>query len=134
MPKQVLQPESWPRPKGYSNGIAASGRTVYTAGVVGWNEKEVFEAKSLAGQFRQVLINTRAILAEADASPADIVRMICYVTSRDEYLASLAEIGVAWREVFGKAFPCMALVQVVALVESDAKIEIETIAVIDDAR
>lgn len=134
MPKQVLQPEGWPRPKGYSNGIAATGLTVYTAGVVGWNEKEVFEAKDLAGQFRQVLINTRAILAEAGATPADIVRMTCYVTSRDEYLASLAEIGAAWREVYGKVFPCMALVQVVALVESNAKIEIETTAVIDDAR
>ena len=134
MPKQVLQPEGWPRPKGYSNGIAATGSTVYTAGVVGWNEKEVFEAKDLAGQFRQVLINTRAILAEAGATPADIVRMTCYVTSRDEYLASLVEIGAAWREVYGKVFPCMALVQVVALVESDAKIEIETTAVIDDAR
>ncbi|MEZ5927819.1 MAG: RidA family protein [Parvularculaceae bacterium] len=134
MPKQVLQPEGWPRPKGYSNGIAATGLTVYTAGVVGWNAKEVFEAKDLAGQFRQVLINTRAILAEAGATPADIVRMTCYVTSRDEYLASLAEIGAAWREVYGKVFPCMALVQVVALVESDAKIEIETTAVVDDAR
>lgn len=134
MPKQVLQPEGWPRPKGYSNGIAATGATVYTAGVVGWNAKEVFEAKDLAGQFRQVLINTRAILAEAGATPADIVRMTCYVTSRDEYLASLAEIGLAWREVYGKVFPCMALVQVVALVESDAKIEIETTAVVDDAR
>lgn len=134
MPKQVLQPKGWPRPKGYSNGIAATGLTVYTAGVVGWNEKEVFEAKDLAGQFRQVLINTRAILAEAGATPADIVRMTCYVTSRDEYLASLAEIGAAWREVYGKVFPCMALVQVVALVESDAKIEIETTAVVDDAR
>lgn len=134
MPKQVLQPKGWPRPKGYSNGIAATGLTVYTAGVVGWNEKEVFEAKDLAGQFRQVLINTRAILAEAGATPADIVRMTCYVTSRDEYLASLAEIGATWREVYGKVFPCMALVQVVALVESDAKIEIETTAVVDDAR
>jgi len=134
VPKQVLQPEGWPRPKGYSNGIAATGSTVYTAGVVGWNEKEVFEAKDLAGQFRQVLINTRAILAEAGATPADIVRMTCYVTSRDEYLASLVEIGAAWREVYGKVFPCMALVQVVALVENDAKIEIETTAVIDDAR
>jgi len=134
MPKQVLQPEGWPRPKGYSNGVATTGRTVYTAGVVGWNEKEEFEAKDLAGQFRQVLLNTRAILAEAGATPADIVRMTCYVTSRDEYLASLAEIGAAWREVYGKVFPCMALVQVVALVESDAKIEIETTAVIDDAR
>ena len=134
MPKQVLQPEGWPRPKGYSNGVATTGRTVYTAGVVGWNEKEEFEAKDLAGQFRQVLLNTRAILAEAGATPADIVRMTCYVTSRDEYLASLAEIGAAWREVYGKVFPCMALVQVVALVESDAKIEIETTAVVDDAR
>jgi len=130
MTRQVLQPKGWPRPKGYANGIAATGRMVFTAGVVGWNEEEKFAAKDLAGQFRQALINTRAILAEGGAKPSDIVRMTCYVTDKREYLDSAKEIGAAWREILGKVFPCMALVEVVALVEDDAKIEIETTAVI----
>ena len=130
MTRKILQPEGWPRPKGYANGIAATGRMVFTAGVVGWNEEEKFVAKDLAGQFRQALVNTRAILAEGGAEPSDIVRMTCYVTDKREYLASAGEIGAARREVLGKVFPCMALVQVVALVEDEAKIEIETTAVI----
>jgi enamine deaminase RidA (YjgF/YER057c/UK114 family) len=130
MTRSVLQPRGWPRPKGYANGIAASGRMVFTAGVVGWNENEKFAAKDIAGQFRQALINTRAILAEGGAEPADIVRMTCYVVDKREYLASAGEIGAAWREVFGRVFPCMALVQVVALVEDEARVEIETTAVI----
>jgi enamine deaminase RidA (YjgF/YER057c/UK114 family) len=130
MTRKVLQPAGWPRPKGYANGIAATGRMVFTAGVVGWNEEETFAAKDLAGQFRQALINTRAILAEGGAEPSDIVRMTCYVTDKRDYLASTKEIGAAWREVLGKVFPCMALVQVVALVEDEAKVEIETTAVV----
>jgi enamine deaminase RidA (YjgF/YER057c/UK114 family) len=130
MTRKILQPEGWPRPKGYSNGIAAAGRMVFTAGVVGWNEEEKFAAKDLAGQFRQALINTRAILAEGGAEPADIVRMTCYVTDKKEYLAQAQEIGAAWREILGKVYPCMALVEVVALVEDEAKVEIETTAVI----
>ena len=130
MTHRVLQPEGWLRPKGYANGIAATGRMVFTAGVVGWNEHEIFDAKDIAGQFRQALLNTRAILAEGGASPSDIVRMTCYVTDKHEYLVQAKEIGAAWREVLGKVFPCMALVQVVALIEDDAKIEIETTAVI----
>ena len=132
MTRKILQPEGWPRPKGYANGIAATGRMVFTAGVVGWTAEEKFAAKDLAGQFRQALINTRAILAEGGAEPADIVRMTCYVTDKQEYLAAAKEIGAAWREVLGKVFPCMALVQVVALVEDEAKIEIETTAVVDE--
>lgn len=130
MAHEILQPEHWPRPKGYANGIAASGRMVFTAGVVGWNEKEAFEHDNIAGQFRQTLINTKAILAQGGAEPADIVRMTCYVTDKREYLDNAGDIGVAWREVFGKVFPCMALVEVSALVEDAAKIEIETTAVI----
>lgn len=130
MTREVLQPDGWPRPKGYANGIAATGRMVFTAGVVGWNEEEKFVAKDMAGQFRQALINTRAILAEGGSEPSDIVRMTCYVTDKKEYLASAKEIGAAWRDILGKVFPCMALVQVVALVEDEAKIEIETTAVI----
>ncbi|MGD9799492.1 MAG: RidA family protein [Parvularculaceae bacterium] len=129
MKREILQPDGWPRPKGYANGIAATGRMVFTAGVVGWNEEEKFVAKDMAGQFRQALINTRAILAEGGAEPSDIVRMTCYVTDKKEYLASAKEIGAAWRDILGKVFPCMALVQVVALVEDEAKIEIETTAV-----
>jgi enamine deaminase RidA (YjgF/YER057c/UK114 family) len=130
MNRKVLQPAGWPRPRGYSNGIAASGRLVFTAGVVGWDEQEKFVAKDLAGQFRQALLNTRAILAEGGAAPSDIVRMTCYVTDKKEYLAEAKAIGAAWRDVLGKVFPCMALVQVAALVEDEAKVEIETTAVI----
>lgn len=133
MAKTILHPPNWPRPKGYANGIAASGRFVFTAGVVGWNEQEVFEHRDLAGQFRQTLHNTRAILAEGGASPDDIVRVTCYVTDREEYLAQRAEIGAAWREVFGKIFPCMAVVEVSGLMESAAKVEMETTAIVSEA-
>ena len=130
MTHTILQPPGWPRPKGYANGIAASGRMVFTAGVIGWNEEEAFEHADLAGQFRQALLNTRAIIAEGGAEPSDIVRMTCYVTDKKEYLASLKDIGAAWREVLGKVFPCMAVVEVSALVEDAAKVEIETTAVV----
>ena len=128
----ILQPPGWPRPKGYANGIAASGRMIFTAGVVGWNEREEFVATDMAGQFRQVLENTVAILAEGGAAPAHIVRMTCYVTDRDAYVASLEGIGAAWREVFGKVFPAMAVVEVSRLVEDKALVEIETTAVVDE--
>jgi enamine deaminase RidA (YjgF/YER057c/UK114 family) len=130
MAREILQPTGWPRPKGYANGIAASGRFVFTAGVVGWDESERFAARDLAGQFRQALINTRAILAEGAAAPADIVRMTCYITDKREYLAQRAEIGAAWRDILGKVVPCMAVVQVTALIEDEAKVEIETTAVV----
>lgn len=131
---QVLQPPGWKRPKGYANGIAASGQTVYTAGVVGWNADEVFEHDDLAGQLRQTLENTVDILAEAGAGPEHIVRMTWYITDKREYLDNLATIGAIWREVLGKVFPCIACVEVVALMEDAAKIEIETTAVIPEAR
>jgi enamine deaminase RidA (YjgF/YER057c/UK114 family) len=130
MTRQILQPPGWPRPKGYSNGMAASGRLVFTAGVVGWDERERFVAVDFAGQFRQVLLNTRAILAEVSATPADIVRVTCYVTSKREYLSQLEAVGAAWREVYGKVFPCMAVVEVSALMEDAAKVEMETTAVV----
>ena len=132
MAHTILQPAGWPRPKGYANGIAASGRFVFTAGVVGWNEREEFVHADLAGQFRQALLNTRTILAEGGATPADIVRMTSYVTGKREFLAQRAEIGAAWREVFGKVFPCMAVVEVSALIEDAAKVEIETTAVVPE--
>ncbi len=130
---QSLLPPGWKRPRGYANGIAANGRTVFTAGVVGWDEEERFVAPDLAGQFRQVLVNTLAILAEGGAGPEHIVRMTWYITSRDEYLAQIAEIGAAYRELIGRNYPAMAVVQVAALVEAEAKVEIETIAVVPTA-
>jgi enamine deaminase RidA (YjgF/YER057c/UK114 family) len=129
---RALLPPGWPRPKGYSNGIAARGRMVFTAGVVGWNAEERFVEPGLAGQFRQVLDNTLAILAEGGAGPEHVVRMTCYVTSRDEYVGSLAGIGEAWRETMGRNFPAMAVVEVSALVEPEAKVEIETTAVVPE--
>ena len=127
---EILQPPGWVRPKGYANGIAAEGRMVFTAGVVGWDGEERFVTTDLAGQFRQVLENTRAILAEGGAGPEHIVRMTCYVTSRDDYVAQLPAIGAAWREVLGKTFPAMAVVAVSALVEREALVEIETTAIV----
>jgi enamine deaminase RidA (YjgF/YER057c/UK114 family) len=129
---RALLPPGWPRPKGYANGIAASGRFVFTGGVVGWDEQERFVSDTLAGQFRQVLANTIPILAEAGAGPQHIVRMTCYVTDVAEYRDSLAEIGAAWREHMGKNFPAMAVVEVTALVEPVAKVEIETTAVVPE--
>lgn len=127
---KVLLPEGWPRPNGYSNGIVAEGKMVFTAGVVGWDKNGQFAAEDLAGQFEQVLVNTIAILAEADARPADIVRMTCYLTSRDDYTAQIAQIGAAWRKHMGKSFPTMAVIEVSALVEPQALVEIETTAVV----
>jgi enamine deaminase RidA (YjgF/YER057c/UK114 family) len=129
---KTLLPPGWPRPKGYANGISASGRMVVTAGVVGWNAEERFETADIAGQFRQILLNTLAILAEDDAGPEHIVRMTWYVTDIEAYRRSLAEIGAAWREIIGKHFPAMAVVGVTALVEPKAKIEIETLAVVPE--
>jgi enamine deaminase RidA (YjgF/YER057c/UK114 family) len=127
-----LLPPGWPRPKGYSNGIAAHGRTIYTAGVVGWDEQERFVTDTLPGQFAQVLRNIVAILAEGGAGPEHLVRLTCYVTSIDAYLASLAEIGAAWKEIIGRHYPTMALVEVVRLVEPKALVEIEATAVVPE--
>ena len=129
---KILQPAGWPRPKGYSNGVSASGRMIFTAGIVGWDENEHFPEYSLHGQFAQALRNTLAILAEDGAGPEHVVRMTCYVIDRHEYLSSRDEIGAAWREIMGANYPAMALVEVTALIESAAKIEIETTAVVPD--
>lgn len=123
---KTLLPPGWPRPKGYANGISAKGRLIVTAGVIGWNEREEFETQDLAGQFRQVLVNTLAIIAEDGAGPEHVVRMTCYVTDIAAYRESLAGIGAAWRELMGRNFPAMAVVGVTALVEPDAKVEVET--------
>jgi enamine deaminase RidA (YjgF/YER057c/UK114 family) len=127
---KILQPPDWPRPKGYSNGISARGRMIFTAGVVGWDSQESFPDYTLHGQFAQALMNTLEILAQDGAGPQHIVRMTCYVIDRAEYLNSRDEIGAAWREIMGPNYPAMALVEVKGLVESAAKIEIETTAVV----
>lgn len=129
--RRILQPEGWPIPKGYANGIAARGQVVVTGGVVGWDERGVFPA-GFVPQVRQVLLNIRAILSEAGAGPEHLVRLTWYVTDIAVYRTSLRDIGAAYREVFGKNFPAMALVQVVALVEPAAMVEIEATAVIPD--
>jgi enamine deaminase RidA (YjgF/YER057c/UK114 family) len=127
-----LLPPGWPRPKGYSNGIGAPGRLVVTAGVVGWDEQEHFVSNTLAGQFEQVLKNIVAIIGQDGAGPEHLVRLTCYVTSIEEYLASLGEIGAAWKEIIGTHYPAMALVEVVRLVEPAAKVEIEATAVVPE--
>ncbi|MGH6873063.1 MAG: RidA family protein [Rhizomicrobium sp.] len=127
---RVLQPEGWPRPRGYSNGIEAEGRIIYVAGQIGWDEHGVFRSTDFAAQFRQTLLNTLAVLKEANAGPEHIARMTWYVTSRDEYMASLAQLGAAWKELIGRNYPAMAVVIVAGLVEPDARIEIETTAVV----
>ena len=129
---KILQPPGWPQPKGYSNGISAKGRMIFTAGIVGWDEHETFPDYTLHGQFAQVLRNTLSILAEDGAGPEHIVRMTCYVVDRHDYLHSRDEIGAAWREIMGKNYPAMALVEVKGLVESAAKVEIETTAVVEE--
>ena len=129
---ETLLPAGWPRPRGYANGIAAEGRMVFTGGVVGWDEAERFP-DGLAAQFEQLLANTLAILAAGGAAPEHVVRMTWYVVSRDAYLAALPEIGATYRRLMGRNFPAMAVVQVVALVEPAALIEIETTAVVPPA-
>lgn len=129
---RTLLPPGWPRPKGYANGVLARGTMVFTGGVVGWDAAERFAGPDLASQFRQVLTNTLDILAEASAGPEHVVRMTWYVVDRDEYVRELPAIGAAYRELFGRNFPAMAVVQVSALVEAAARIEIETTAVLPD--
>ena len=129
---KTLLPPGWPRPKGYSNGVAAHGRTIYTAGVVGWDKDERFVADTLPGQFAQVLRNIVAILAVDGAAPANLVRLTCYVTDRDAYVAGLAEIGEAWKAIIGQHYPAMALVEVSRLVDPLALVEIEATAVVPE--
>ena len=127
---RVLLPEGWPRPKGYSNGIEATGRMVFVAGQIGWTPEGEFVEAGFAGQFRQTIKNSIAVLAEAGAGPEHIVRMTWYVVDKREYLAALREIGAAWRELIGPHYPAMAVVEVKGLIEDAARIEIETTAVV----
>jgi enamine deaminase RidA (YjgF/YER057c/UK114 family) len=127
---QMLQPPGWARPKGYSNGIVATGRMVFVAGQVGWDAQEVFRSDDLVDQVRQALTNIVAILAEAGAKPTDIVRMNWYLGDSVEYNARLAEIGGVYRELIGRHFPAMTALQVAGFVETGAKVEIEVTAML----
>ena len=130
---KILQPPGWVQPKGYSNGIAVKGGTiVFIAGQIAFNSKNIFEEKTFAGQFRQTLKNTLAVLAEAGGKPEHIVRMTWYVLDKKEYLGAIKEVGAAYRELIGRHYPTMAVVQVSGLVEDEAKLEIETTAVIPE--
>jgi enamine deaminase RidA (YjgF/YER057c/UK114 family) len=126
---EVLQPPGWPAPSGYVNGVAASGRMVFTGGIVGWDEAGRFPA-DFAGQTRQVLANTLAVLALAGAGPEHVVRMTWYVCDIEEYRAARKEIGAAYGALMGRNYPPMAVVEVARLVEPLARLEIETTAVV----
>jgi enamine deaminase RidA (YjgF/YER057c/UK114 family) len=129
---QILQPPGWTRPRGYSNGIAASGRMVFVSGMVGWDAQGVFRTDDFAGQARQALLNIVAVLAQASARPEHIARMTWYVVDKAEYIASWEETGRAYREIIGMHFPAMTAVQVTALIEDRARVEIEVTAVVPE--
>ena len=129
---RTLQPAGWKRPRGYANGVVARGRQVFVAGQVGWNAEERFEAEDFVGQARQALRNVLAVLAEAGAGPEHLCRLTWYVADRHEYNASLAALGVAYREVVGRHFPAMTAVEVAGFVEEGARVEVEATAVVPD--
>ena len=129
-PHEILHPKHWRAAKGYANGVAATGRMVFTGGIIGWNADQQFETDDFAGQVAQALRSIVEILHEAGAQPHHLTRLTWYVTDKHEYLGALREIGAAYRETLGRHYPAMALVQVVALVEDRAKVEIEATAVI----
>jgi enamine deaminase RidA (YjgF/YER057c/UK114 family) len=128
----ILQPPDWARAKCFSNGIATSGKLVFIAGQVGWTGQGEWKEKSFAGQFRQTIQNILEVLEQANGKPEHIVRLTWYVLDRDEYLASLKEVGAAYRELMGKHYPTMAVVQVSGLVERNARLEIEATAVVPE--
>jgi enamine deaminase RidA (YjgF/YER057c/UK114 family) len=133
MTMRILQPPSWAKPKGFANGIAVKGgTTVYIAGQVGFTGQGEWRARDFAGQFRQALANILAVLAEAGGKPEHLVRLTWYVLDRQEYLGALKEVGAAYRELMGRHYPVMAVLQVSGLVEEAARLEIEATAVIPE--
>lgn len=129
---KLLQPPGWATPRGYANGVAARGTLVFVGGQIGWNAQQAFETDDFIGQVGQTLRNVAAVLLEAGAGPEHMVRMTWYVTSRDEYLRRLPELGAAYRAVMGRNFPAMTCVEVSALMEARAQVEIEVTAVVPD--
>lgn len=132
MPHEILHPRHWKPARGYANGIAARGRMVFTGGIIGWNAAQEFESDDFAEQAATALRSIVEVLAEAGARPEHLVRLTWYVTDKAEYLASLGALGAAYRATLGRHYPAMALVQVVALVEDRAKVEIEATAIIPE--
>ena len=129
---KILHPPNWPRPRGYSNGISAKGRIVVTGGIVGWDENEIFVKQDIAGQAAQAFKNIVLILAEGGAKPENIVRMTWYITDKIGYINSQKLIGESYRKNFGKHFPAMAVVEVASLMEEEAKLEIEVMAIVEE--
>ena len=129
---RTLQPHDWAPPKGYANGIAARGTTVFVGGQIGWNDQQQFESDDFVAQAGQALRNALAILAEAGGGPEHVTRMTWYVTDKREYVASYRALGAAYRDVMGRNFPAMTAVQVAALIEDRAKVEIEMTAMVPD--
>ena len=129
---EILQPEGWAKPVGYSNGVAARGRLVFVGGQIGWNGAGVFETDDLVGQIRQCLLNVVAVLRTAGGGPEHLTSMTWYFTDKRDYLAQRRAIGAVYREVIGRSFPAMAAVEVSALVEDRAKVEIQAMAVLPD--
>ena len=132
MSTEILQPAEWPRPKGYSNGMSARGRMIFISGQIGWDAQGRFTSDTLAGQVQQTLRNIARMLEEGGAEPRHLVRLTWYVLSRDAYLREVRDIGAAYREVMGKHFPAMSVVEVRGLVEQQALVEIEATAVVPD--
>lgn len=130
MSHEILHPKNWKPARGYANGVAASGRMVFTGGLIGWNADQEFETDDFVGQVKVALTSIVEVLACAGARPEHLVRLTWYVTDKHEYLNSLKELGAVYKEVIGRNYPAMALVQVVALVEDRAKVEIEATAII----
>lgn len=132
MSMRILQPPGWKRPSGYSNGVSASGRLVFVAGQIGWDENEAMHSDDFVEQVRQALGNILAVLAEDGAGPEHVTRMTWYCTDKRDYLDRLADVGRVYREIMGKNFPAMTLVQISGLVEDGAKVEIEATAVVPE--
>ncbi|WP_428929272.1 RidA family protein [Marinibacterium sp. SX1] len=129
-PHMFIQPDGWAPAKGYANGVIADGRMIFTGGLVGWNADQVFEHEDMVGQFRQTLINIVEVLQAGGAAPEHLVRLTWYITDKAEYLDNLRGFGAAYREIIGRHFPAMAVVQVTGLMEDAARIEIEATAVV----
>jgi enamine deaminase RidA (YjgF/YER057c/UK114 family) len=134
VPHQLLHPRGWKRAKGYANGIVAEGRMVFVAGQIGWNADQKFESRDFVAQIRQALANIVAVVQEAGGTPEHVTRLTWFITDKAEYLARLPEIGEAYRSVMGKHFPAMTMVEVAALIEDEAKVEIEACAVVPLSR
>lgn len=131
-PHQFLHPRHWKHAKGYANGVVAEGRTVFVAGQIGWNADQQFESQDFVAQIRRALENIVAVVREAGGTPEHITRLTWFITDKREYVSRLAEVGQAYRSVMGKHFPAMTMVQVAALVEDGAKVEIEASAVLPE--